>query len=177
MSTPTWLSSATQTLNRLASIDGSRVAILGIGNELNGDDGVGVWIASELREQYPGNIRAEGDKTRLILSAGLAPENFTGQIRRFRADIVIMIDAADMGCEPGSVHWLQWEQVVGMSSSTHSLPLSIVAHYLVAEVGCEVYVLAIQANVNEFGQGLSTPVANAAQDVVHALGALLFTRV
>jgi hydrogenase 3 maturation protease len=168
---------ATQTLNRLASIDGRKIAILGIGNELNGDDGIGIRIASELTKLDPENVLLEGDKTNLILAAGLAPENFTGQIRRFHPDIVIMIDAAEMGCEPGCVQWLPWEQIIGISSSTHCLPLSIIAQYLVAEVGCEVYVLAIQAKTNEFAQNLSTPVAGAADEVVRALGDLLFTRV
>ena len=48
MLTPTWLCLATQTLNRLELTNTCRVAVLGIGNELNGDDGVGVVIAEEL---------------------------------------------------------------------------------------------------------------------------------
>ena len=174
---PTWLCSATQTLNRLASIDGIKIAVLGIGNELNGDDGIGVNIVSRLNKLDPEHELLEEYKSILILAAGLAPENFTGQLRRFHPDLVIMIDAADLGCEPGCVQWLPWEQTVGVSASTHTLPLSIIAQYLVTEIGCEVYILAIQAQANDFSLELSAPVENAACEVVRVLGALLFTRV
>ena len=177
MSTPIWLSLATQTLSRPALTNAGRVAVLGIGNELNGDDGIGVKITQQLGEHNIGCDYKKTTRSRLIITAGLAPENFTGQLRRFHPDFVILIDAADMGSEPGCVQWLHWQQTIGMSASTHSLPLSILAQYLVTEIGCEVYIIAIQAESNDFGNDLSTAATDAVRGVVSGLAAVLFPRV
>lgn len=177
MLTPTWLCLAIQTLNRLESTSTGRVAVLGIGNELNGDDGVGLFVAEELRKRQRNADSIGLSSTRLIISAGLAPENFTGQLRRFQPNMVILIDGAELGAEPGTVEWLSWKQTTGMSGSTHSLPLSILAQFLVAEIGCEVFLLGIQAGSNEFGEALSLPIACAAGEVINCLEAVLFPRV
>ncbi len=177
MLTLTWLSLAIQTLNRLESTNTCRVAVLGIGNELSGDDGVGLGIAGELAKLHDTIELRGSEATRLIISAGLAPENFTGQLRHFRPNMVILIDAAQMDAAPGSVVWLSGEQTVGMSASTHSLPLSILTQYLIAEIGCEVYLIGIQAGSNVYGDELSMPVAEAVREVVKGLETMLFPRV
>jgi len=153
------------------------VAVLGIGNELSGDDGAGVKIAEGLRNYQKDSAPRISSETRLIISAGLAPENFTGQLRQFKPNLVIFIDAAELGSAPGTVEWLSWKDTVGMSGSTHSLPLSILAQYLVAEIGCEVHLLGIQAGSNSYGETLSLPVVRAANEVIQGLGAILFPRV
>ena len=40
------------------------------------------------------------------MEAGPAPENFTGPLRRFRPDLVLLVDAAQMDAEPGTIGWL-----------------------------------------------------------------------
>ena len=177
MLTPTWLSCTTQTLNHLVLTDASRVAVLGIGNELSGDDGVGIKIAAALAHTQKEKSTIATPANRLIISAGLAPENFTGLLRKFHPNLVIFIDAADIGADPGTVEWLSWKDAGGMSGSSHSLPLSILAQFLVAEIGCEVTILGIQAGSNEYGAALSFPVVRAADEVIQGLGAILFTRV
>ena len=59
-----------------------RLAVLGIGHELCGDDAVGVRLAGMLRPLVTGNERL------LVIEAGPAPENFTGPLRRFQPDLV-----------------------------------------------------------------------------------------
>src|SRR5512138_1713340 len=96
-----------------------RVAVLGIGNELSGDDAVGVVIAGELRQRL--DPRADC----FVLDAATAPENFTGPLRRFRPDLVLLVDAAHLSGEPGTITWLDWQQTDGVSGSTHTLPPSV----------------------------------------------------
>jgi hydrogenase 3 maturation protease len=153
------------------------VAVLGIGNELNGDDGAGVIITEGLKIYQRDSATRKSTAARLIISAGLAPENFTGQLRQFQPNLVIFVDAAELGFAPGTVEWLSWKDTVGMSGSTHSLPLSILAQYLVVEIGCEVYLLGVQAGSNGYGEALSLPVVRAANEVIQGLGAILFPRV
>ena len=72
----------------------ARVAILGVGNESNGDDGAGVRVVRELAARMPATPGV------LLIDAGTAPENFTGPLRRFRPELVIEIDAAHLGAAP-----------------------------------------------------------------------------
>ena len=89
-------------------------------------------------------------QTRTISSlceAGHAPENKTGELRKFAPDLVLLIDAAEMGKEPGTVAWISEEDIDGMSASTHSLPLSMLAHYLTLELNCKVTIAGYSSGV------------------------------
>ena len=69
----------------------ARLAVLGIGHELCGDDAVGTRFAAMLRALLPNEPRL------LAVEAGPAPENFTGSLRRFDPSLILMIDAAAIG--------------------------------------------------------------------------------
>ncbi len=140
-----------------------RLAVMGVGNELNGDDAAGVAVARALKKPFAGRPRL------LLIEAGPAPENFTGPLRRFAPQMVLIVDAANMGLEPGSVRWIEWQDTDGLSASTHSLPPSVLAAYLIHEIGCRVALLGIQAQSLEFGQPLSAPVERAVAEVVVGL--------
>jgi hydrogenase maturation protease HycI len=144
-----------------------RVAVLGIGNELSGDDGAGVRVARDLAVRL--GLRADC----LVLEAGTAPENFTGVVRRFRPDLVLLVDAAHLGVEPGTAYWLDWEHTDGLSSSTHTLPPSVFGRFLVQEFACRLALLVIQPAHLDFDHPLSPPVARAAGCVVDGLQAAL----
>jgi hydrogenase 3 maturation protease len=106
----------------------------------------------------------------LIVEGGPAPENVTGKLRAFHPDLVILIDAAQMDEPPGTIQLIPLESIDGMSASSHSLPLSMLASYLTAEIGCEVTVLGIQPAQNEIGSKLSSAVQKAVDEVVIELG-------
>ena len=105
----------------------------------------------------------------LIIEAGHAPENTTGELRKFAPDLVLMIDAAEMGGQPGTIQWIPEEAIDGMSASTHSLPLSMLARYLTLDLHCTVAVLGIQPGSNEIGDGISEEVTQAIQEIVDEL--------
>jgi hydrogenase 3 maturation protease len=148
----------------------SRTAILGIGQELRGDDALGLEVARCLQRK----LSSREDV--LVLLAGPAPENFTGALRRFDPQRVILVDAALMGETPGAVRWLDWREATGFSASTHSLPLSALAGYLETELGCTVQILGIQPAENALGAALSAQAKTGASVAVRLiLGALLAT--
>ena len=126
-----------------------RTAILGIGQELRGDDALGLEVARRLQKKLSGRENV------LILLAGPAPENFTGALRRFAPQRVILVDAALMGGPPGAARWLDWHDARGFSASTHSLPLSALADYLESELGCTVQIMGVQPAGNALGTPLS----------------------
>lgn len=144
-----------------------RVAVLGIGNELSGDDAVGVRIVRAL------SSRLVPRSDRLVLDTGTAPENFTGPLRRFRPDLVLLVDAADLSAEPGTVAWIDWTETDGLSGSTHTLPPSVLARFLVGTLVCRLALLVIQPASLQFGASLSPAVQSAADQVVDRLAAAL----
>ncbi|GAB4574934.1 MAG: hypothetical protein Kow0077_23940 [Anaerolineae bacterium] len=117
--------------------------------------------------------RLQGRDDLLVIDAGLAPENFTGPARRFRPDLVILIDAAQMDASPGAIRWLDWAETDGLSASTHTLPPYVLARFLVMDSGCAVGLVGIQPAGNAFGAPLSPPVQAAVREVVDTLVALL----
>ncbi len=155
-----------------------RVAVVGVGQELRGDDAAGVMVARALIEarggaerDHHGSANGERDHTApplRVTEGGAAPENCTGTLRRFQPDLVIFIDAAQMDLEPGAVRWLDGQEIAGFSASTHTLPLDMLAHYLEAELGCQVAFLGIQPAGTSFDGGLSPAVAQAVTEIVDA---------
>jgi hydrogenase 3 maturation protease len=114
------------------------VSVVGMGQDLRGDDGLGPSVARRLRDTLCAS------NSLLVLDAGPAPENFTGAIRAFAPDLVILIDAAQMDEIAGRIHLLDRRDCVGLSASTHTLPPHVMADYLTQELGCEVTLLGIQ---------------------------------
>ena len=103
-----------------------RVVVIGIGNELNGDDAAGLLVIRALREKL-------ADRPDLLFIEGhTAPENFSKPIREFAPDLVLIVDAADSGgsLEPGSILWLEMSSIDGMSASTHTLPPTVFAKFI-----------------------------------------------
>ena len=144
-----------------------RIAILGVGNEFRSDDAAGVLIARALSKRA---CALDRDHL-LIIEAGPSPENLTGELRKFVPDLVLLIDVAEMGGQPGAIQWITEEAIDGMSASTHSLPLSILARYLTLELGCTVALLGIQPGSNEVGDGLSEEVSQAIREIADRLDA------
>ena len=162
-----WINSLTQSRprkqdNRLSL---PRTCLIGIGSDLRGDDSAGLMVARQLlKHPHAENL--------LIIEGGPAPENVTGRIRAFHPDLVIFIDAAHIDEPPGTIQWIPLDSIDGMSASSHSLPLSMLASYLTAEIGCDISVIGIQPAQNEVGTKLSFPVQNAIDDIVIELGKL-----
>ncbi len=147
--------------------DKIRLAVVGIGNELNGDDAAGVLVARALRTGLNDRF--------LAIEAGVAPENFTGMLRRFRPDLVLLVDAADLGKLPGTVAWVNSQDAGGWSGSTHTLPLSVLARYLEEELGCQVVLVGIQPAQLDLDAGVSGVVQQAVAEVVKKIYSLFLT--
>lgn len=163
MSLNSWQAS-TQNLLSPPAAD-ARIAIVGIGNTFRSDDAAGVLVARALMES---RVLRDLD-TVLFIDAGHAPENGTGQLRRFEAELVLLIDAAEMGEQPGTVRLIDMEEIEGLSASTHSLPLSMLAKYLALELNCQVALLGIQPESTAVGEGVSRSVRSAVGEIVNAL--------
>jgi hydrogenase maturation protease HycI len=145
----------------------ARVALVGIGQELRGDDVAGLLVVRAAGRSLP----ARDDL--LIIEAASAPESFTGPLRRFAPDVVLLIDAADLGGPPGTVTWIDPGAVGGIGASTHTLPLHVFASYLETTIGCAVGIIGIQPASLAFDVPVSTAVHAAVSAVVDGLAAEL----
>lgn len=143
------------------------MAVLGIGNELNGDDSAGNWVARTLSNRLtdPPNL--------LVMDCGTIPENASGPLRRFQPQSILLVDAADLGEKPGAIQFVELEQVRGFSASSHSLPLSVLAQFLVKEFQCKVALCCIQPQSLVFEAKLSAPVRRAVNLLVKEFTLLL----
>lgn len=152
-----------------------RIAVVGIGNELNGDDAAGVLVARRLQEKprlkaLASNSGGSPDQPALlVLDTGPAPESFTGPLRRFQPDLILLVDAAELGELPGAIRWFEWDAVDGMSGSTHTLPPSMFARFLMNETGCHVMMIGIQPRQLDFDAGVSREVMGAVETLSLAL--------
>ena len=120
-----------------------RVALLGIGNPLNGDDAVGVVTAEKLISLNLGLNPPKGLDLKVI-NAGPIPENFSGVLRRYSPDLIIMLDAAQLGEAPGFIRWISLEEIEGFSASTHGMSLTMLTTYLLGDLTCQIGLIGIQ---------------------------------
>ncbi|HEY47641.1 MAG TPA: hydrogenase 3 maturation endopeptidase HyCI [Anaerolineae bacterium] len=141
-----WQSNLYQTILKLKSTETNpRIALLGVGNPMRGDDAAGILLARLLRPLANTNDRL------FVVCAGTAPENYTGLVRRFNPDCVLFVDAAQLNERPGTIRWIPWRMTNGLSASTHTLPIYLLASYLNIEMGCQVALLGIQPSHISFG--------------------------
>jgi hydrogenase 3 maturation protease len=136
---------------------------------MRSDDAAGILIARALSRKECATYA----ESLLIVEGGHAPENRTGELRTFTPDLVLIVDAADMGEKPGAIQFIAEESIDGMSASTHSLPLSMLARYLVLDLHCTVKLLGIQPGSNDVGERVSPQVLQAVDEIVEELDTLL----
>lgn len=147
-----------------------RLALVGVGSDLRGDDAAGVRVVQVLQALCSQQERC------LLCSAGIAPENVTGLLRRFRPDALLLIDAVQMGLPPGHICLLDWRKAEGSSFSTHTLPLKLFAEYLTLELGCEPLLLGIQPQQLMWDAPLSPAVRDSVRQVVQVLRGIITAR-
>ena len=134
----------------------SRSIVLGVGNELCGDDGAGPMIANRIAESGPWQV----------LDVQSVPESFLMKIVEARPDTVLIIDALDFDAEPGAVELLTADAVTGQGPSTHG-PAPIAFLDLLAMMHpCRRVILGIQPANGEFGETMTDAVARGVDFVV-----------
>jgi len=139
--------------------------VVGVGSSLRSDDVAGIRIAERVRGLALPDVHAVIGHT--------APENVTGEIRAFAPSHVLFVDAADFGAAPGSVRLFESADIGGMTSSTHTLPLHVIADYLTQELDCRIVFLGLQPKSVEFGDAVSNEVAAAIEETVEAIAEAL----
>lgn len=139
-----------------------RLLVLGVGNILMSDDGVGVHAVQALRRKPRAGV--------LILEVGTAILQAVSYLSW--ADRVIVIDALHAGSTPGSIYWTEFSNILRQpgSLSLHELDLSAALHFMPQSCrGPEIFVLGVQPGCLDMGLELSPQVAAAIPEVVSIL--------
>ena len=147
----------------------AKITVLGVGSELRADDSAGLLIAENLIKMC-GKDKCSVNTKLQVIYGETAPENFTGEIRRFAPTHLILIDAAEMGAEPGTVKVIRKEDIKGITFSTHVLPLSVMVDYLANSFKFETIVIGIEPKDMAFGHAVSKEIKLA----VDMVGEVIF---
>ncbi|MFW6102521.1 MAG: hydrogenase maturation peptidase HycI [Chloroflexota bacterium] len=152
----------------------SGTIVLGIGNRLGGDDAAGNYAVDILNPALRA-LSAGQRKTRALLpteimaiDVGTAPENYTSVIRRHRPDLLILVDAADMGLHPGAFRTITPEKISILSFSTHNMPLSTFMSY-VEEFCGEILIVGVQPEQMAMGNGISKTVRKSVKKLAEVI--------
>jgi hydrogenase 3 maturation protease len=139
----------------------SKLVILGIGNPLRGDDSLGLEIVKRLRGKLPKNVT--------VIEGGLTPENFIGKIKKIKPSHVLLVDAAHFGGEPGEIRLIRLKQTSGVTISTHSISLSVLAELIRGETNAKIMLLGIEPGNLNLGVEISPEIEEAIEWSVNVI--------
>jgi len=145
-------------------LDSATTVVLGLGNLIHSDDGVGVHAVQRLQAdcRVPTDVQLLDGGT-----LGLMLLNHVGGARR-----LLVIDAVDAGAPAGTLIRLEGEELrkIPGSGSVHQLGFAdlLAALRITGQEPEEVVVLGIQPGSTELGASLSAPVADALNQVIEA---------
>jgi len=142
-----------------------RVVVVGIGNSLRGDDGVGVKIIERLQEAFLPGV--------MLLNTETVPEAFTGKITEYKPTHMLLLDATNFRGKPGEVKLIESSKIGGQVVSTHSLPLTIFISYIENTLDVKVLLLGVRPRNIEFYSEMSPEVAETAEKVAALLAKML----
>jgi len=127
-----------------------KAVVLGIGNTLRSDDGVGSLLVNGISGKVPF----------IVYDGSSSPENYLGKIIKDNPDNILLVDAVDFGGKPGEFTVLEGESVETVNFfSTHDASISFAIDYLKKSLpDTGILVLAIQPASIAFGEGLSAEV-------------------
>ena len=148
----------------------ARIFVVGVGNIFLGDDGCGVEVVARMRRRpIPGGVRVDDYGIRGV---HLAYELLEGSY-----DLVILVDALDLGQEPGVISVFEPEIDAGADvlPDAHDLdPASVMS--LLAGLGGSVgrlLVVGCQPSAVAEQMGLSAPVDAAIDEAIRVVDELV----
>ncbi|WP_303739116.1 hydrogenase maturation peptidase HycI [Methanobrevibacter thaueri] len=143
--------------------DCEKLMVLGVGNELKSDDGVGPFIIKKLKQE---NIE---NKNLLFIDAGTVPENFTGKIRKENPTHLIIVDACLMDSNPGDMQIVNKYEFANIGISTHSMSLSFFVRYLEKDTEIAIIFVGIEPETMEWGAKPTPEVEKSANEFIETL--------
>ncbi|MDO5810572.1 MAG: hydrogenase maturation peptidase HycI [Methanobrevibacter sp.] len=147
--------------------DCEKLIVLGVGNELKSDDGIGPFIIKKLQFE---NIE---NKKLILIDGQTVPENFTGKIRKEKPTHLIIIDACLMNSNPGDMQIVDRYDFASIGISTHSMSLSFFVKYLEKDADFKITFVGIEPESMDWGEKPTPKVEKAADEFIKTLKELI----
>ncbi len=146
-------------------VSGRKIVLMGVGNELRGDDAFGVILGERIEHRIAARVFVTHD----------LPEDYAVKAADEKPDAVLVLDAIDFRGEPGDVHLVAAKDVPPTPGVTHRPSLEMMARFIELDAGAETWVLGVQPQMDRLGIGdeMSEPVARALEEVEQLLLELL----
>ncbi|MFH1327947.1 MAG: hydrogenase maturation peptidase HycI [Candidatus Bathyarchaeota archaeon] len=139
-------------------VNSRKVAILGVGSAFRGDDNIGPTVVRNLsKTKLAKNIK--------LFNCGTTPERFTKTIQEFKPTHIIIIDSARLNLSPGEADLISTDKIGGLTISTHTLPLNVVADYLYQITKAKIILLGVQPKSLDFSNCLTPELEKAARNI------------
>ena len=140
------------------------VFVLGVGNILLGDEGIGVHVVRELeKEKLPGNVE--------LMDAGTALFSIVHLLKKRKK--VIFIDAAKGGGKPGTIYRIPPSQIKNEHSkilSMHEMGLRECLVTLEQEgVFQDIVIIGVEPDLIDWGVQLSSPLQQKLPEIIRAV--------
>lgn len=134
------------------------ISIVGIGNIIRGDDGLGPKLIELLKAKSVGHS---------LFDCGTAPENYIFPILSTSCETVILVDAADIGLEPGGVKVFALDEISTVSFSTHNPSPRLFADLLkTGREDLNIFVISVQPKTTALGSPISKEVLTSLDRLV-----------
>jgi hydrogenase 3 maturation protease len=140
-----------------------KTVVIGVGNELKADDGIGLQVAKQLQDE------GLAGKDIMVIPAEV-PENHIQPIVKFRPELLVLVDSADFRGKAGEVRAIRDEEISKVFTNTHSVPLILFLE-AVKERSPEMRTIfiGIQPKQLAFGKPMSPEVKKAGRAAADAI--------
>lgn len=151
------------------SLQVCKIAVIGLGNTLRRDDGIGIVILESLL--------ALGKKEGIeYLNFGIASFDLVHRMERYEK--ILLIDAIDAGLAAGGLKIFELKDIAytlqGLPVSTHEFDLkSLFELYKRFELKSKIYVAGIQVKDISYGEELSPELEDALQNIIEKINGFL----
>ncbi|MBC8393755.1 MAG: hydrogenase 3 maturation endopeptidase HyCI [Deltaproteobacteria bacterium] len=132
------------------------ILLVGMGNSLKADDGIGPEICSQLKETIPDNV----------IDTGTVPENYIQVIIKKAPKAILFIDAIDFGAPPGTINIFDSCQLSAVGITTHTLSPRLLSNMITQSIPAKIYFIGIQPKSMTIGHPMSQEVKSAKKELV-----------
>ncbi len=146
-----------------------KLAVIGLGNTLRRDDGIGVSVLESLLKHFK---RPDAD----YFNFGIVSFDLLHKIENYSA--VVLIDAIDASLAPAELKIFRLEEIdysiKNYSSSTHGFNLkSLFELCQTLELKTKIYISGIQVKDVSYGEGLSEELKNKQGEITKEINSFI----
>ena len=125
-----------------------KIVLIGIGNDLRGDDSAGLVFLQRLKSmsEFTGSH---------FIEVGTNPENYLQKILDLNPEVVVFIDSARWCNKPGAIDWLNSDRIDDFKISTHTFSIKMVEDFIRTQKSMDFLYLGIEPLSTRFSEPLS----------------------